>query len=144
MSVIDIDVTDLATRASEALAAEVALSGWALVRERLAGFLRRRGESDDVQRQLAELDSAAGQVGTGREGAQEALRDRCFWQLGAYLSSHRDIATELEELIAAWGPGEGGSAGMSANGNKGSVIIQAGGNVSTGTGSITASGRPGQ
>ncbi|AUG79307.1 hypothetical protein CFP65_4566 [Kitasatospora sp. MMS16-BH015] len=142
MLVIDIDVPDLVTRAGQALVVEVARSGWALVREQIGAFLRRNRQADDAQRQLADLDSVVEQNGTDTEQAREALRTQCYWQLGAYLSRHQHMAAELEELLATWGAAEPGGQGMNANGNTASVVIQAGGNVNTGKGSITASGRP--
>ncbi|MEV8324682.1 hypothetical protein [Kitasatospora sp. NPDC056731] len=142
MSAAEIDVMDLATRASEALAVEVARSGWSLVREKIARFLRR-DEPAAVERQLAELDTVGERCGPNGDEAPEALRAQCFWQLGAYLQRNPDAVEELEQLLADLGAG-GGTVGaaMNANGNTNSVVIQAGGNVSTGKGSITASTRP--
>ncbi|MEV7020616.1 hypothetical protein [Kitasatospora sp. NPDC093558] len=141
MGAAEIDVMDLATRASEALAVEVARSGWGLVKERISRFLRR-DEPEAVERQLADLDAAA-EKGPDGDGAYGALRAQCFWQLGAYLQRNPDAIEELEQLLAGLGDGsrKAGSV-MNANGNTGSVVIQASGNVSTGTGSITASTRP--
>ncbi|MFE4481346.1 MULTISPECIES: hypothetical protein [Streptomycetaceae] len=142
MSAAEIDMMDLATRASEALAAEVARSGWGLVREKIARFLRR-DEPAVVERQLAELDVAGERCGPNGDGDPEALRAQCFWQLGMYLQRNPDAVEELEQLLTDLGVG-GRAAGavMNANGNTNSVVIQAGGNVSTGKGSITASTRP--
>ncbi|MFI8461870.1 hypothetical protein [Kitasatospora sp. NPDC085464] len=141
MGAAEIDVMDLATRASEALAVEVARSGWGLVKERIARFLTRH-EPEAAERQLADLDAAA-ENGSDGDGAHDALRAQCFWQLGACLQRNPDAVEELEQLLVELGDG-GRTTGsvMNANGNTGSVVIQASGNVSTGQGSIAASTWP--
>ncbi|MFB7949143.1 hypothetical protein ACFC6L_30000 [Kitasatospora phosalacinea] len=136
------DVMELATRASDVLVVEAARSGWSALRERIAGFLARGGQ-DFVDGQLADLDAAHEALAAGAEGARDGLRSQWLWQVGAYLQRHPDAAGELEQLLSALDDGSGPAGTvMNANGNTGSVVIQSGGSVTTGTGGITTSALP--
>ncbi|MYV59938.1 hypothetical protein GTW37_10750 [Streptomyces sp. SID4931] len=137
----ELDAMAVAVPAASVLVAEMARGGWSALREALARFLRRDGEST-VERQLVLLDSAeqtlAEAAEEDRDEARGRLEQRLILQLAAYLDRYPDMGEELEALLPVRQDGAPPSAAptLAAYNNANSQILQATGDLDAGSGGI--------
>jgi hypothetical protein len=118
-------------------------SGWSGTREIIATAFRKGGEESE-SRQLALLDQDQENVSSALDEARSEISEnvQARWAvlLAALVQQFPEVRAELQAMIenSEQGPDhEAAAASIRAMNNINSQIVQAGGNISTGGGSIS-------
>lgn len=116
---MDIAAMALAATAGQALVQAMVTDGWAGVRGKVARLLGH-GDQDQEQRELAELDEAAGAV-HAEAIPVSAVAGHLQGRIQALLERHPESAADIEALVA--GLGEKGSTNINVGGSVSGQII---------------------
>ncbi|MFI7027791.1 hypothetical protein ACIBK1_03675 [Microbispora rosea] len=124
---MDIAAMALAATAGQALVQAMVTDGWAGVRAKVARLLSR-GNQDQEQRELDELDEAAGAVRAEAIPAS-VVAGHLQGRIQALLENYPESVAEIEALVA--GLGDTGSINIHVGGNVSGQIIAGSNNNAT-------------